>query len=365
MFYEVFIPSPDPNGFDVTITVEATNWMVALKSGLQRTGEPNADIRNVMCDIKEDNSIHVTDALTRRVFVLRELAQEEVLADPTPSAEILLDQPVELTPEAPAEQVVVAPEPEPTPVAPSVEPAVEQAPRDVAPNTSTPSGEQPWLAADGRVRIGSSNYEAQRRDSAEHSRVVRETRRRSGSRPALQLDRQPSQGISESILEDIFLEIQAIHEGEMPMEDALNFIMDMSMQKIPAESGAILFADVNGQELYFATARGPKSSDVMNFRVPMSQGIVGFCSREGVSLAISDAQRDARFYRKISEALGYPNKSLICAPIQFDGRVYGCIELLNRQAGSSFDVNEANALNYIGNQFGQYINNLIMSREKI
>ena len=61
MLYEVLIPSTDPNGYDETITVDAGNWMSALKSGLARTGEPDADIRGVMCDIKDDNSIHVTE----------------------------------------------------------------------------------------------------------------------------------------------------------------------------------------------------------------------------------------------------------------------------------------------------------------
>ena len=137
------------------------------------------------------------------------------------------------------------------------------------------------------------------------------------------------------------------------------------MEKMPAESGAVLFADVNGRELYFATARGPKAEEVMDFRVPMGKGIAGFCAREGVSLAISDAQVDPRFYRGISEALNYQTQSLVCAPIQHEGRVYGCLELLNRQNGSTFSSSEVNALTYIGKQFAEYINRLIMAREKL
>jgi len=76
MFYEVFIPSTESEGFDVTMTVEADNWMQALKAGLARTGEGEDAIRNVMCDIKDDNSIHVTDATSRRVFVLKEMGDE-------------------------------------------------------------------------------------------------------------------------------------------------------------------------------------------------------------------------------------------------------------------------------------------------
>ena len=150
----------------------------------------------------------------------------------------------------------------------------------------------------------------------------------------------------------------------MTMEEVVNFIMDLALDKVGAEAGSIMFADVNGKELYFATARGPKAADVMSFRVPMGKGIAGFCTREGVSLAISDAPNDPRFYRQVSEALGYPTKSLCCAPIQHEGRVFGAIELLNSE-DNHFDSTELNVLTYVGKQLARYVNDLIMAAEKL
>lgn len=428
MLYEVFIPSTESEGYDVTITVEAKNWMSALRSGLDRTGENDTDIRGVMCDIKEDNSIHVTDAMTRRVFVLRELDPEFDAAAPAPPLEE--DQPIQGPPSEPAQEEAPAettPEEVPkedrpetpstsaatvkleaveAPAVPAVQtiesaPVVEKPPAipvnssktvDPSEHVSEPSvvvdgldtvsdpmeefrsGEVPIPAAgkarnfvddDGFVRIGSSNYKALREQTGDEVKVVSETRQKSGSMEAVPYKRPEAITVSENILEDIFLEIQAIHEDNMAMEDVVNFVMDMAIEKVPCESGAVLFADVNGLELYFATARGPKAKEVMTYRVPMGQGIVGFCAREGVSLAISDAEKDPRFHKSISTALSYPVNTVVCVPIQYEGRVYGCLELLNKNDASVFSSNEVNALNYIGNQFAQYINRLIMAREKI
>lgn len=392
MLYEVLLPSVDVNGYDETITVDAPNWMVALKSGLERTGEPNADIRNVMCDIKDDNSIHVTDVITRRVFVLREVEPEvdeeadllrrqaaeaaerqavERLAAQNAAKEAAQSPPATVRTDA-----VTKPAPTPEPAHPIAQPKPEPAPEPARPvaqpkpepvaqkegYTQTPSGS--WVSPDGSYRVGSATYESLQRDS-EAPVVVKSERTKTSERPAVQYGRGESESVSENILEDIFLEIQVIHEGKMAMEEAVNFIMEMAMEKVPAESGAILFADVNGRELYFATARGPKADEVMDFRVPMGMGIAGFAAREGVSLAISDAQRDPRFYRAISDALTYPTHSLVCAPIQHEGRVYGCLELINRNNGSTFSSNEVNALTYIGKQFAEFINRLIMEREKL
>lgn len=396
MLYEVFIPSLEKDGYDVTITVEANNWMTALKSGLERTGEADADIRGVMCDIKDDNSIHVTDAATRRVFVLKELDAEEEALPPAESSSQDFGAPtvVGAGPSQAAVQAALDMQSEPEEVelahAPTAPPTISKpiatpsahasAPplREAAPaakpaaapvaapvEPAKPLPAEPIVSQDGFVRIGSSDYRSIREQSQHEVRVISEQRRKSGVTEALPYRRPEAVTVSESILEDIFLEIQVIHEKGMAMEQAVNFVMDMAMSKVPAESGAILFADVNGLELYFATARGPKANDVMSFRVPMGQGLAGFCAHEGVSLAISEASRDPRFYHKISESLSYPTHSIVCAPIQYEGRVYGCIELMNRKGSATFSSQEVNALTYMGNQFAMYINNLIMEREKL
>lgn len=402
MLYEVLIPAADPNGYDEAITVDAGNWMAALKSGLERTGEPAADIRNVMCDIKDDNTIHVTDAVTRRVFILTEVDPEvdeeaerlrreakkaaaQAIGKPnakpgvTAQARVenanALTEPLDsvvagenlLDPDLPSKPVhedapVIDHLP---PVAVSIDmhenpPAAVDVKAPEADMVQTNTGS--WTSADGRMRVGSATYDSIEDDLGTPV-VLRETRSKSTERPIVQ--QREENNVGQNILEDIFLEIQAIHENNMTMEDTVNFVMDMAMEKVPADSGAVLFADVNGKELYFATARGPKSHEIMSFRVPMGTGISGFCAKQGVSLAISDAQRDPRFYRRINEATGYNVNSVVCAPIQHEGRVYGCIELMNRSGGSLFSSHEVNALTYIGKQFAEYINRLIMANEKL
>ena len=76
--FEVHIPATDGNGFNVTLKVGADNWMSALKAGLQKLGEQGTISQNVMVDIQEDNSIHVTEAASGRVFRIREMTDEDI-----------------------------------------------------------------------------------------------------------------------------------------------------------------------------------------------------------------------------------------------------------------------------------------------
>ncbi len=84
-WFEVFIPGKQAGTPAMTLTVEAPNWIGALRTGLSNIGEGQESISNVMCDIKEDNSIHVTDVASHRVFRLREVKEPSVAVAVAPA----------------------------------------------------------------------------------------------------------------------------------------------------------------------------------------------------------------------------------------------------------------------------------------
>ena len=67
--FEVFIPTTDPDGFNITARIRADSWIHALRNGLSKLGD-TTDVRNIMCDITEDG-IHVTEPQSGRVFRIR------------------------------------------------------------------------------------------------------------------------------------------------------------------------------------------------------------------------------------------------------------------------------------------------------
>ena len=84
-WFEVFIPGMDDT-LGITLTLEAPNWIGALRTGLQNLGEGQESISNVMCDIKEDGSIHVTNVSSNRVFRLLEVQAPAVSQRPSSGA---------------------------------------------------------------------------------------------------------------------------------------------------------------------------------------------------------------------------------------------------------------------------------------
>jgi hypothetical protein len=99
--FEVFIPAAEPGSFDVTLRVEAANWMQALKMGFHRLGEQGLVPHNVLVDVQDDGSVHVTDANSARVFRIREMSEAETAAAKVKPKPTPIGTPVPTEPVAP------------------------------------------------------------------------------------------------------------------------------------------------------------------------------------------------------------------------------------------------------------------------
>src|SRR5689334_997242 len=71
--FEVFIPTNDPDGFNITARLRADSWIAALKGGLARLGD-TTDVKNVMCDFTPEG-IDVTEPKSGRVFRIKEVPE--------------------------------------------------------------------------------------------------------------------------------------------------------------------------------------------------------------------------------------------------------------------------------------------------
>lgn len=481
--FEVFLPAgPDRVPRQTTLRVDADNWLAALKAGLSRMGGGQM-ATNILCDIKDDNSIHVTDPASGMVFRIRELEPDEItepgaprpgawddsptveaghlksdtarhddVTDPgaeaarsgpdlgSPSLHFTASTriPVEGEAAKPAPIPLTAavsesPAPKKNPLAtargktggeagkrpsrPLSEPTTEQAlpvaadeegggeprtriertpARGLAPGKKSPPAAEP--PPDPRTVLRPSPKPGGKPTPAPATRSGRSASKPAASRPAVPPGsevatapakpgqrprdiRRPSSQANlivevpeprkpqpkvigrkqapvnvEEVLAELFERVQDVYETR-DREEGLAFLLDLAMEKIRCESGSVFVADLGKDDLVFAVARGPKAREIMRgeFTVPMGVGIVGFCAQENVALAVSDAQNDPRFYRRITDAVGYETRSALCAPMALGGRVFGAFEVLNKIDASHFEQDEVAILTYLAHAAAEYL----------
>ncbi len=385
--FEVHIPATDGNGFNVTLKVGADNWMSALKAGLQKLGEQGTISQNVMVDIQEDNSIHVTEAASGRVFRIRELTDEE-------AAKAQVKRPSQIRPAVAPARAETKTEPslaavkrpednktQPLPPAPAsrgasandvtarggdalklpgddmsktlpggVLSAIPASVPNAVPRNATPAPRQHKPSARLELKDVEELVQPIRPSTGSIGRVK--------SSPNLAKSQRQE---TEDILADIFLRVVELG-SKKEIEEAMEFVLDLVMEKVPCEAGSVLRADGATGDLTFVAARGPKAKEIMKSKliVPAGTGIAGFCASEGVSVAVSDVEKDPRFYAEVGERIGYATRSMLCAPMMTHGRSFGCVQVINRKGGPQFLEHEVGVMAYLAHQAALFMNQKLL-----
>jgi NtrC-family two-component system sensor histidine kinase KinB len=109
------------------------------------------------------------------------------------------------------------------------------------------------------------------------------------------------------------------------------------------EAGSLLLRDEPTGDLHFVMTIEGGEAKLAGVSVPMGQGVVGAVAQSSQWEIVPDVEHDPRFYRKVSEDLGFITRSILCVPMIAKGRVIGVIELLNKLNGS-FTPDEAERL---------------------
>jgi len=156
------------------------------------------------------------------------------------------------------------------------------------------------------------------------------------------------------ILAQVFEEMQDLFLTQNQDQSAA-FVLEIARKKIPAEAGSVFLADINTRELYFAAVYGPTAEKLRGQRLHMTKGLVGFAARQGATIAIPDVRQDTRFCDEFDQSTSFITRSVMCSPIQYEGRTYGAIEILNRRGGEPFNESEVSVVSYMARQLAEFI----------
>jgi hypothetical protein len=164
-----------------------------------------------------------------------------------------------------------------------------------------------------------------------------------------------SQSVSETALEDVFLEIMSIFEPDYAMEDAIDFVLDLAMKYVPSESGGLMFASDSADSLYFAAARGVGKKKLLKADFSIREGVPARALKDGLAIAVAQPDQDGRHTDELHKKAGITVNSITAAPIQSGDRAFGVLMLVNRKGRSFYSQYDANIVAYIGQQMGKFI----------
>jgi len=130
-------------------------------------------------------------------------------------------------------------------------------------------------------------------------------------------------------------EISAWVSSVQDLDQLLELIIETATRMMDAKASSLLLLDRKTQKLYFKVATGAKGTDIKQFEIDLGQGIAGYVAQSGEPLLIPDVAKDPRWYKEISESIGFKTQSIACVPMKINGETIGVVEIIDKADGSS------------------------------
>lgn len=133
---------------------------------------------------------------------------------------------------------------------------------------------------------------------------------------------------------------------DLSFEDYMREILLVFLKAVKSEAGSIL--EVNSEEgvLFFRTAVGFSSDQVVHFSVPIGKGIAGHVAESRTPFVVSDFNENKVHLKSIQDAVGFQAKNMIAMPILIRGKVFAVLELLDRVGESSYSESDVELLTH-------------------
>ena len=143
---------------------------------------------------------------------------------------------------------------------------------------------------------------------------------------------------------DRLREITTWVSSVLDLDHLLELIIHTATGMMHAKASSLLLLDHKTRKLYFKVATGEKKDEVRKFEVKLGQGIAGHVALTGEPLLIPDVSKDDRWYKKISESIGFETHSIACVPMKVDNEIIGVVEIIDKDDGSAIEESDLKTL---------------------
>lgn len=121
----------------------------------------------------------------------------------------------------------------------------------------------------------------------------------------------------------------------LDLDQLLELIIDTATKMMQAKASSLLLLDPRTKKLYFKVAIGERREEVRKYEISLGQGIAGTVAQKGEALLIPDVTKDPRWYKQISDSIGFQTRSIACVPMKVADETIGVVEIIDKEDGSA------------------------------
>ena len=148
-----------------------------------------------------------------------------------------------------------------------------------------------------------------------------------------------------------------------PSAEEVLAVLESGVERLMATTcsadSTVFILDEQTRELNFAIVKGGAPSEKLKWRkLARGYGIAGWVAENASPVVANDTEYDSRFCDWFDEEIDYQTKTVLAAPIVFEGRVLGVVELINKTGKGLFTNVDLALATVFANLVGQVLNDL-------
>jgi len=137
----------------------------------------------------------------------------------------------------------------------------------------------------------------------------------------------------------------AIINSKLELKHVLKQVIHHAIKLTNSVAASIILTSDPDDSLVIAYSTDLKT----NFKFPRTKSIAGLCINTGQIKVVQDVKKNPRHFKKVDESTGFKTKSILCVPLSIRGKTNGCIQLINKHDGSSFNDNDITVATIMSN----------------
>ncbi|GAB4461821.1 MAG: hypothetical protein OHK0037_11590 [Elainellaceae cyanobacterium] len=120
----------------------------------------------------------------------------------------------------------------------------------------------------------------------------------------------------------------------LELEKTLQAVMDEARRLMQADRSTLFLLDRDRQDLWSKVPTADRKQ-LLEIRIPMNRGIVGFVASTGQVVNVENAYEDPRFDPTTDRQTGYKTRTILSMPVfNSEGKLIGVTQLINKYQGS-------------------------------
>jgi GAF domain-containing protein len=124
-------------------------------------------------------------------------------------------------------------------------------------------------------------------------------------------------------------------------------ILEFALEAVGSENGSVLLYDQADRELVFVAVIGLRSQELLDYRIPIDQGIAGWVARNRSAALVSDVRNDPRWLPAVDQSVGFHTQCVLAVPLIIEDRLLGVVEVVNSRKEDAFSEQDLQLLTLV------------------